>query len=98
MASNLFARVKDGKRRYFLRGGNPSKSGEYPHKVTGHLRRNVQEEFDKDILTARVGTNVEYGKHLEMGTLRMAARPFMSNGVRDFSAGVKAIITTGNVI
>lgn len=63
------------------RGGNPSDPGEYPRKVSGHLRRNIQAEFDRSILTSRVGTNVIYGKHLETGTRKMKRRPWMSRGL-----------------
>jgi hypothetical protein len=54
-------------------GGNPSPRGDYPHKQTGHLRRNIMwEKVSK--LVDRVGTNVIYGKFLEL----IYDRPFMS--------------------
>jgi hypothetical protein len=59
-------------------GLDPSKPGEPPKKVTGHLRINVRKEFDPNRVEARVGTNVPYGKHLELGTRKMAARPWLS--------------------
>lgn len=68
-------RKKAGRRVY---GKNPSAPGEPPRKQTGQLRRSVQAEVDRDALTARVGTNVEYGKHLELGTRKgLAARPWL---------------------
>lgn len=55
-----------------------SAPGEPPRKQTGQLRRSVQAEVDRDALTARVGTNVVYGKHLELGTRKgLAARPWL---------------------
>ena len=55
-----------------------SKPGEPPRKQTGTLRRSVQVEVDEQSLTARVGTNVDYGKHLELGTRRsIKPRPWL---------------------
>jgi len=74
----------------------PSAPGEYPHKGAnpggGHLRRNIQMEMDRATCTARVGTNVLYGKFLETGTSKMGARPWMSKGIRDFARQIKAIL------
>ena len=50
-----------------------SSAGTFPFKRTGQLRRNVQQEYDAATKTARVGTNVVYGKWLEFGTRRMRA-------------------------
>jgi hypothetical protein len=74
------------------RGSQPSAPGEYPRKVTGWLRKNIQSEYSRANLTSRVGTNVPYGKWLETGTSRMAARPWMSLGLRDFTAGIRTIL------
>lgn len=95
------AKTKSGgskKKTYFRRGHNASAPGEYPKRVSGHLRRNIQSEFDQETLTARVGTNVIYGKYLETGTRKMAARPWLSNGIRDFGASVRSIIEGGPTI
>ena len=62
---------------------DPSRPGEYPKMFTGQLRRNVQCELDRASFTARVGTNVVYGKWLELGTRRMARRPWLSRGVAE---------------
>lgn len=43
-----------------------SMPGEYPHKQTGHLRRNVFHEIAQDGKSAFWGTNVLYGKFLEV--------------------------------
>ena len=45
-----------------------SDEGDYPHKQSGHLRRNIAYEVNKFTMTARIGTNVKYGKYLELGT------------------------------
>jgi len=76
-----------------------SAPGDYPSMRTGHLRRNVQQETDRERLIARVGTNVLYGKFLEFGTRKMAARPWLSRGLRDNEAELRSIleIEAGNV-
>lgn len=71
---------------------NPSAPGEFPRKVTGHLRRNVLAEFDPAILTSRVGTNVPYGKFLELGTsahvVRVKNAKVLTNGAGFFGKEV----------
>jgi HK97 gp10 family phage protein len=46
---------------------------------TGRLRSSITHEVggDSEGIAARVGTNVEYAPHLEYGTSRMKARPFL---------------------
>jgi len=58
---------------------NPSKPGEPPRKRTGWLQRHVQREYDRANLSSRVGlaTGALYGLFLEMGTRKMAARPWL---------------------
>jgi hypothetical protein len=63
-------------------GLDPSKPGEPPKKVTGHLQRMIMHELDRSKGKARVGTNVVYGKFLELGTRIMRRRPWLSRGVR----------------
>lgn len=41
-------------------------SGEPPRKQTGRLRASVANEVDASSKTARVGTNVDYGRILEL--------------------------------
>lgn len=56
-----------------------SAPGQPPSPDFGTLRSSVSWEVAKDAkgLVGRVGTNLEYGKHLELGTKRIAARPFL---------------------
>ena len=59
------------------KGLDPSKPGEPPKKVTGHLRMGIRKQMDRGRIEARIGSNVPYGKHLELGTRKMAARPWL---------------------
>lgn len=58
---------------------NPSKPGEAPRKRTGWLQRNVVYFIDRGNLSSRVGltANARYGIALELGTRKMAARPWL---------------------
>lgn len=46
---------------------------------TGRLRSSINWQIgqDGDGLLAMVGTNVEYAPHVELGTSKMAAQPFL---------------------
>ncbi len=57
--------------------GERSAPDESPRLECGQLRRSIAWEVDKEKLVARVGTNLKYGKFLELGTSKMAARPFL---------------------
>ncbi len=80
------------------RGLNPSRPGEYPKMVTAHFRRTIASEYDRRTKTARVGTNLVYGKHLQLGTSRMAARPWLTKGIRDNFNSMRQIIFLGRVL
>ena len=79
--------VAGGSRRVGL---EPSAPGEYPKKVTGQLRQSVSWEVDEKRLTARVGTNLDYGMWLELGTRLMKARPWLLRTVLERAVFVKA--------
>jgi HK97 gp10 family phage protein len=70
---------KAGKRVKVLgaRGSNRSKPGMPPHKDYGRLRQSIATDFDPATTTARVGTNLAYGKFLELGTSKMRPRPYL---------------------
>jgi len=61
-------------------GAFPSAPGEPPHKQTGRLRMSVTHEvllWGLGRLIARVGTNVPYGKFLQLGTRFVKPRPWL---------------------
>ena len=68
-----------------------SKPGQPPHRRTGTLARSITHEVSKD--SARVGTNLKYGKFLETGTSKMAARPYLRPGVYKNQRAIKKILT-----
>jgi hypothetical protein len=63
-----------------------SKPGEPPRKQTGRLRGSVTHEVDKKASEGRVGTNVAYGKYLELGTKRgILPRPWLRRALLESS-------------
>jgi hypothetical protein len=64
-------RVPSSKRTY-----TASAPGEAPAVRLGTLRQSIQVEFVAPC-HRRVGTNMEYALGLELGTKRMAARPYL---------------------
>lgn len=55
----------------------PSAPGEPPKTDQGRLVGSIDFETDADRLGAAVGTNLTYGKYLEFGARKMAARPWL---------------------
>lgn len=71
-------------------GSNPSAPGEPPHKQTGRLRASVA--FEVVGLVARVGTNVRYGRWLELGTRLVAARPWLRRALAECRSAIRATL------
>lgn len=70
-----------------------SKPGEPPRKQTGRLRASVTREVDATEMEARVGTNVAYGKHLELGTKRgILPRPWLRRALAEVSGKVNELL------
>ena len=81
---------KTSRLKFFLKrftGGN------YPKKRTGHFRRGITNEISRAELVARWGTNVEYGRFLQTGTRKMAARPWMSLTNRAMEKRIRQLLT-----
>ena len=86
------ARNKQGRfLKRLVYGANPSKPGEPPHVQTGRLRASVASE--RTGMMARVGTNVVYGRWLELGTVDMAARPWLRRSLVEMTPAVRAILS-----
>jgi len=59
-------------------GKNPSAPGEFPKQRKGWLHPRIVYEIDANGRSGRWGTNVPYGRFLELGTRFMRRRPWMS--------------------
>jgi HK97 gp10 family phage protein len=57
---------------------------------TGNLRNSISHAHDDN--TVVVGTNVEYAPHVELGTVRQRAQPYLVPAVRDHADTLKSII------
>jgi len=75
----------------------PSKPGEPPKKRTGFGQRNITLEFDEQNNVGRYGIrgNALYMFFLEVGTRRVAARPWMVRALTDHLKMVIALLKTG---
>ena len=70
-------------------GSDPSKPGEPPHKQHGKLRQSIASDFDAERFILRIGTPLSYGKFLELGTSRMARRPYLSRWLHENKQRIK---------
>ncbi len=70
-----------------------SAPGEPPAPDTGRLRNSTQGEVfaTSDGALGVVSVNTEYAAALELGTDKIAARPFISRLARDYSARIQAV-------
>lgn len=67
-------------------GTSPSAPGSPPGVDTGALRASMRAEKTGD-LEYQVMDGVEYGVYLELGTERMAARPFVTPVIEEYRQG-----------
>lgn len=73
-----------------------SAPGEPPRKRTGTLQKSIAYEVkgEGDTVVARIGTPVDYGRFLEFGTKRMAARPYLASSLAERRDRFFAVIRT----
>lgn len=57
---------------------------------TGHLRNSIT--YTTDDKAAYIGTNVEYGKYVELGTVKMAAQPFLKPAAAEHTETYQNIV------
>ena len=67
--------ARSGKQR--KKGGRSSAPGEPPKTDTGRLVSNIFSILASDRQSVEVGTDINYGRFLEFGTSKMAARPWL---------------------
>lgn len=73
-----------------------SAPGEAPAPDTGTLRRSTQiEVFSGPSPRGVVTVNAEYAAALELGTEKMAPRPFLSRVLNEFGGRIRAAFNTG---
>jgi len=60
---------------------------------TGRLRGSISHAVDDH--DVYIGTNVEYAPYVELGTYRMAARPFLKNAASNYGSQYMGIIKSG---
>jgi phage gpG-like protein len=78
------------KSKKLVYGASPSAPGEPPRKQTGRLHASVAWEVED--LTARAGTNVKYGRWLELATRLMAARPWLRRALKEMTGFIRAVM------
>jgi HK97 gp10 family phage protein len=79
----------------YYTGQDPSAPGEEPKKITGTLQRSITHRMSEDRRHAFVGSNIDYAAYLEMGTSKMAARPYLRSTLIEESDVLVSIVTTG---
>ena len=84
-------RKRNVRKKGLVYGHAPSLPGEPPRKQFGRLKGSIAWEFPK-VLTARVGTNVKYGRWLELGTGRMKARPWLRRSLREMLPRIRILM------
>jgi HK97 gp10 family phage protein len=94
-SGKLFTRTVLYKKRQRIYGFVRSLPGEPPRKQTGDLRSGVTYEVDEKTLVARVGVYgpaTKYAKFLELGTSKMASRPFLRQTAFEEAGNVEKIL------
>jgi len=79
----------------WYKGEDPSGPGSPPKKITGSLQRSVAHEMGPGRQEAFVGSNIDYALFLELGTSKMAARPFLRSTLMKERDTIAKIMATG---
>ncbi|MEE8499523.1 MAG: HK97 gp10 family phage protein [Kiloniellales bacterium] len=72
--------------------GEASAPGEPPRRQTGALRDSLTVALAPDRLSARVGTDLDSGVHLEFGTKDTAPRPWLAPAAENVAPKIRARI------
>ena len=86
-----------GEAGVYYHGEEPSAPGDPPKKITGTLQRSIAHEMSPDRKQAFVGSNMEYAFYLELGTSKMAARPFLRSTLMAERDKIAKIIAEGKL-
>ena len=68
-----------------------SEAGNPPNSDTGYLANNINMVLDNDGLGGSVESRADYSAHLEFGTSKMAARPFMQPALEENRPKIRAM-------
>ena len=85
--------AKSTKKRIY--GAFPSKPGDPPHKQHGRLRASITYDVIDDAsghVVGRVGTNLDYGRYLELGTRNMKPHPWLRRSLMECRGEIRAIL------
>ena len=61
---------------------------------TGNLRNSITNEVVDNERAVYIGSAVEYGPHVELGTVRQKAQPFLKPAVTEHKSDIEQIIKT----
>lgn len=84
--------IGKGKKGRYYHGEDPSKPGDPPKKIRGDLQRSITYKMADDKMSATVGTGLDYGFFLEVGTSKMQPRPFLRNTLLEQADAIKEIL------
>lgn len=91
VAASAKEKMAEGKSGRRYGDHTASAPGEAPAIDSGNLAASIQIEPDGD-LRAIIVVGAEYGPHLEYGTSRMAARPFLTPAMEEARPGFEKAI------
>jgi hypothetical protein len=73
-------------------GPEPSAPGSPPHMQTAELHDSITHEVDASTMSVRIGTDVPHGLMLEIGTSKMAARPWLRRSAMDLMSRADQVL------
>ncbi len=78
------------------RTGGPSSPGQPPNKQSGVLQDSIKKDntgINRKVI--KVGSDKDHSVHLEVGTSKMSARPFIRNTFRENISGILKAFAKG---
>lgn len=68
--ADMIGHTVEQEAKHLMSGPSPSQPGQPPGVMTGDLRRSITREIERTAsgYTVRVGSNMEYARHLELGS------------------------------
>ena len=92
LADDAVTKIDGGARTGRMYGNHQASApGEYPKSRTGELVASIFKRLES--LSVMVGSGLDYGKFLELGTSRMAARPWLRPSYNAILPDARAKIT-----